>query len=171
MKLQDILSAFSSAVRNPQAIPKGLSTATAKNFSAYRRNHLYALLEVLQRRYPAVEKFLGKDNFKFFAREYIYSHPSDDPNIDNYGSQLAEFLQTRKELHSYAYLADLAKIDSLFYQAQGQCQVAAGVLTVWQAIINDANTTGLEVSPDEQCLVVCEQSAKEIYLRETALAQ
>ena len=125
------------------------------------------MLAVLQRRYPAVEKFLGKDNFKFFGRKYIYNHPSDDPNIDNYGIQLAEFLQTRKELQNYVYLADLAKIDNLFYQAQGQCRVAAGVLSVWQAIMNDTSTAGLEVSPDELRLVVCEQGLEELYLRET----
>lgn len=164
--LKDTLAAFSSLVRNPQALPVGLTTATAGNISAYRRNHLYALLAVLQHRYPAVEKFLGTDNFKFFAREYIYTHPSDDPNIDNYGKQFSAFIQVRRELHDYPYLADLAKIDDLFYQAQGQRQVAAGVLSLWQAITSDTSTAGIEVSSHDLRRVVCAQSSEEVCLLE-----
>ena len=162
--LKDTLTTFTQAIRSPQSVPAGLSTTTTNNISAYRRNHLYALLTVLQQRYPVVEKFLSKDNFKFFAREYIYSHSSNDPNIDNYGKQFAEFIQTREELRDYVYLACLARLDDLFYQEQGQCQVAVGVLAVWQAIRNDTSTVGLEVSPHDQCTVVCEWRADELCL-------
>ena len=163
--LKSTLTAFSQAIRNPKLTPtKGLSTTTTSNISAYRRNHLYALLAVLQERYPVVEKFLSEDNFKFFAREYIYCHPSNDPNIDNYGKQFAEFIQTRSELRNYIYLADLARLDDLFYQAQGHCQVATGVLSVWQAIRDDTSTANLEISPHELCVVAFEQRTDELCL-------
>ncbi|MDE3268847.1 MAG: putative DNA-binding domain-containing protein [Pseudomonadota bacterium] len=171
--LADTLSVFSSAVRSrddSQAASTRVATIltakTANNLSAYRRNHLYALLAILRQRYTAVAKFLGDDNFKFFAREYIYKHASNDPNIDNYGGQFAAFIKTRQELGAYVYLADLAQVDSLFYHAQGQCRVAKGVLSVWQAIIAGKQVDGLEVCPQDLRLVACAWRAGELYLIE-----
>lgn len=114
-----------------------LTADSADNVAVYRHNYLWNLLEALRRRYPTVAIFLQEDNFKYMAREYIDQQPSSDSNIDNYGDSLPTFLAQRPELTSYPYLADLARIDNLYFLSEKSVTVAKGTYQLWQAIQND----------------------------------
>lgn len=114
-----------------------LTANSAHNVAVYRRNYLWSLLEALRRRYPTVAIFLQEDNFKYMAREYVNQQPSYDSNIDNYGDSLPAFLAQRPELTPYPYLADLARIDNLYFLSDKSVTVAKGTHQLWQAIQND----------------------------------
>ena len=124
-----------------------LTADSASNIAVYRHNYLWNLLEALRRRYPTVALFLQENNFKYMAREYIASQPSYDSNIDNYGDSLPTFLAHRPELASYPYLADLARLDDLYFQQDKSVTVAKGTLELWRAIQNDLSPQ-VTIDPD-----------------------
>lgn len=111
-----------------------LTDSSTDNLTVYRQNYLWSLLGALRRRYPTVAIFLQEDNFKYMAREYIASQPSSDSNIDSYGDSWPTFLGQRPELASYPYLADLARLDDLYFQQNKSATVAKGTVELWQAI-------------------------------------
>lgn len=124
-----------------------LTANSASNIAVYQHNYLWSLLEALRRRYPTVALFLQENNFKYMAREYIANQPSHDSNIDNYGDSLPTFLANRPELASYPYLADLARLDDLYFQQGKAVTVAKGTLELWQAIQDDLSPQ-VTIEPD-----------------------
>ena len=132
---------------NSKELPTIFTTTTSANIKIYRHNYLFGLLQVLQRRYPAVARVLQADNFKFFAKEYIHAHPSTMSNIDTYGENFAAFLQQRPELQTLPYLSDLAQLDDICYRHDPhyQVQVNYGSVYLWEKIRRDETPTTLTI--------------------------
>lgn len=157
--LKKTLDTFSHAVlqRDGQHELLIFTAATASNLKVYRDNWLFGLLAALQRRYPVVEQTLQPDNFKFFAKEYIFSHPSRVSNIDDYGENFAAFLQQRQELQALPYLCDLARLDDVYFRHDPHyhVQVSHGSVQLWQSIQAGITPTALSIDPDLQQRVSC----------------
>ena len=137
---------------NSKNLPIIFTTTTSANIKVYRHNYLFGLLQALQRRYPAVARVLQADNFKFFAKEFIYAHPSTVSNIDNYGENFAVFLQQRPELQNLPYLSDLAQLDDVYYRHDPhyQVQVNYGSAYLWEKIRRDKTPTTLVIDTERQ---------------------
>ncbi len=133
------------------------TAATASNLKIYRHNWLFGLLAALQRRYPSVEKTLQPDNFKFFAKEFIYQHPSRVSNIDDYGEHFAVFLRQRRELQALPYLGDLAQLDNVYFRHDPHyyVHVSRGSVSLWENIQAGTIPAALCIDPDLQQRVSC----------------
>ena len=78
----------------------GLSQGEVLKSAAGRqaRLHIYAdgyvqrLLECLQADFPVLRKTMGAELFDFFARAYIWRHPSRSPTLYDLGGGFADFL-------------------------------------------------------------------------------
>ena len=157
--LKDTLNTFSQAVlqcHEQHKLPIFTAT-TASNLKVYRHNWLFGLLTALQRRYPSVEKILQPDNFKFFAKEFIFVYPSRVSNIDDYGENFADFLQPRPELQTLPYVGDLARLDDVYYRHDPHyhVQVSHGSVQLWQNIQTDTTPQTLSINPAQQQRISC----------------
>ena len=154
LSLEETLTKFSAAVlqRDAQQELPIFTATTAANIKVYRHNYLFALLAALQRRYPSVVKILQPDNFKFFAREFIYAHPAMVSNIDAYGENFAAFLQQRRELQTMPYLYDLAQLDDVHYRHDPSYHVTVseGSVALWENIQNDIPPAELAIDLTRQ---------------------
>ena len=157
--LKDTLDLFGQAVLQRDAPPELpiFTATTAVNLKAYRHNWLFGLLAALQRRYPSVEKTLQPDNFKFFAKEFIFTNPSKVSNIDLYGENFAAFLQQRPELQALPYLSDIARLDDVYYRHDPHyhVQVSHGSVQLWQNIQDDTSATAVSIDPERQQSISC----------------
>ena len=78
----------------------GLSQGEVLKSAAGRqaRLHIYAdgyvqrLLECLQADFPVLRKTMGAELFDFFARAYVWRHPSRSPTLYDLGGGFADFL-------------------------------------------------------------------------------
>lgn len=78
----------------------GLSLAEVLKPAASRqaRLHIYAdgyvqrLLECLQADFPVLRRTMGAELFDFFARAYVWRHPSRSPTLYDLGGGFADFL-------------------------------------------------------------------------------
>lgn len=54
--------------------------------------YVQRLLECLQADYPVLRKVMGDELFAFFARAYVWRHPSASPTLYDLGTNFADFL-------------------------------------------------------------------------------
>ncbi len=70
------------------------------------------LVECLADDYPAVKTAIGEDTFETVARRYIAKHPSQNANLNSFGSSFAGFVAEQSDwLEHHAFLADLARLE------------------------------------------------------------
>jgi hypothetical protein len=75
-----------------------LEDPTLSNFPIYRHNFIFTLLRALKNQFPKVQAQLGEENFRFFVREFIYSVPLKEPNLELIGRAFPKYLKSRAEL-------------------------------------------------------------------------
>ncbi len=87
----------------------------SERIDIYRTNVRSLHVSVLMSVYPVCEKILGSDYFKQIAKKYVRQNPSKSVDLNEYGGQFANFLQSlieqRPELADFQYLADLAQLE------------------------------------------------------------
>jgi hypothetical protein len=77
----------------------------------YRNNLIFALIQALRDTYGFTQALLGRENFSFFCRDYIYSHPSNHPDLIQYGGDFADFLAGREEIKHLPFIGDVARLE------------------------------------------------------------
>ena len=146
------LEQFRRAILKEPASSSLFTSATASHVWVYQSNYFYGLLNALLRCYSVTGIALGEENLKYFGKLYVESTPSKSPNLDDYGSEFSEFLNTRAELEALPYLPTLAAIDWLWFNAwesPAAIQVFKGTLMLWEALRMDLDCDGIEIDPDE----------------------
>jgi hypothetical protein len=108
--LSQLQAWFLTAIMTPGGAERGLALAherhglgeldmlrTASNHRS--RVHIYAdgyvlrLLECLRADYPVLCKVMGRELFDFFARAYVWRHPSRSPTLYDLGALFPDFLE------------------------------------------------------------------------------
>jgi hypothetical protein len=77
----------------------------------YRSNLVFGLLSALRETYPFTHALLGGNNFNFLGREYIYSHPSRNGDLMEYGAEFDGFLAGRGEVANLPFLPEVAGLE------------------------------------------------------------
>ena len=77
-----------------------------------RINHRSALSAT----YPVVERLVGPDFFSHAAEGFARSHPSRSGNLDDYGVEFPDFLETFAPAACLPYLPDVARLELLVDQ-------------------------------------------------------
>ena len=77
-----------------------------------RVNHRSALSAT----YPVVERLVGPDFFSYAAESFARSYPSRSGNLDDYGVEFPDFLDSFAPAASLPYLPDVARLELLVDQ-------------------------------------------------------
>jgi Putative DNA-binding domain len=68
--------------------------APTTRLGIYATGYVMRLLECLRADFPALRNLMGDALFDFFAKSYIWTHPSTSPSLFDLGAGFPEFLQS-----------------------------------------------------------------------------
>ncbi len=77
--------------------------------NSIRLNHRSALRAT----YPVVERLVGEEFFSYAAETFAKTYPSRSGNLDDYGTEFADFLESFAPAASLRYLPDVARLELL----------------------------------------------------------
>ena len=84
----------------------------------YRNNILSNARNALAASFPIVVKIVGAEFFGTLARAYCASHPSSSGDLNEFGEQFAEFIDSFAHTQALPYLADVARVEWLTHRAR-----------------------------------------------------
>jgi hypothetical protein len=110
-------TSFATALLDPdRPVPHGLvaprATIPAERFAVHRNNVVASLVQVLEARFPVVEKLVGAEFFAVAARVFVTERPPRTPLLATYGDDFAVFLAEFEPARELAYLADVARLEA-----------------------------------------------------------
>jgi len=115
----------------------------------YQRNYFYAHFNQLGKVFVATKKILGENNFNYFASLYVREINSKYANMDLYGHDFSNFLDSREELSDMPYLKGVSSIDYYwFVMPSHSLSLERGMLNFWGLIINDGDLSQVELDGD-----------------------
>jgi uncharacterized protein (UPF0276 family) len=86
-------------------------TGGAERFSLYRGNLTATWDKVLAAAFPVIRELLGVEFFSALSRAFGMAHPSDSPDLNQFGAGFADFLARFKHVADYPYLPDMARLE------------------------------------------------------------
>ncbi len=100
-----------------QPCPDGLFSSNgadpASRFAVYRNNVHSSLINALADSYPVTQQLVGDGFFRAMAGMYVQAYPPTSPLLNEYGSDLADFIQGFAPAANVPYLADVARLERL----------------------------------------------------------
>lgn len=115
MLLPEYQSRFFDAVlfhRNDDQLAALLSSPEC--LDVYRNNAIENYRKTLASTYPVIERLVGHECFRSLAFEYMQKFPSVSGDLADFGSQFAEYLDSRFGGTEYAYLGDVAQLEWVY---------------------------------------------------------
>ncbi|WP_455928260.1 HvfC/BufC N-terminal domain-containing protein [Pseudomonas capeferrum] len=114
--------AFASALLSAdETCPPGVFSRNgadpASRFTVYRNNVHSSLINALAAGYPVTLQLVGDEFFRAMAGVYVQEFPPTSPLINEYGGDLADFIQGFAPAASVPYLADVARLERLRVRA------------------------------------------------------
>jgi Putative DNA-binding domain len=100
-----------------QAIRSVNAPVPHRRFSIYRNNVAAALVTALQVRFPVTAELVGEEFFRAMAASYAESHKPQSPILIHYGELFPGFVERFEPAKSVAYLADVARLEALWWRA------------------------------------------------------
>src|SRR5262245_35052247 len=89
----------------------GDASSVDRRLAVYRGNLLGTATHALASAYPVIVKVVGDEFFAAMASEYARHSPSTDGDLNEYGMQLAGFLESFAPVRELPYLPDLARLE------------------------------------------------------------
>ncbi len=122
MQPDEMHPAFARALLDPAVgIPAGLTCppggSLARRFGIYRNNVTVSLIEALRAQFPATERLLGADRFRFLAREYLRADPPRDAFLGLWGERFAAYLDNSPHVARHPFVPDVTAIEFAFAKA------------------------------------------------------
>ena len=88
--------------------------------------------------FPALKKYLGENNFYFFARKHLKENGINSPSIQEVSKSFKTYMIDSYDVHNDDLVEDLAKIDLMWSHGFPlQTEVSKGALEYWQEIMFD----------------------------------
>lgn len=113
-----VAAEFSAGLLNPEhPVPLLVKGQIARRYAVYRNNVTVGLIRAIEANFPAVRKLLGHEYFAGFARDFAQSHPPQSPLMFQYGAGFPGALEKAEDLASYPYLADVARLETLWRES------------------------------------------------------
>ena len=136
--MNNLQSQFAQALLAPyQPCPDGLFSSNgadpASRFAVYRNNVHSSLINAMADSYPVTLQLVGDRFFRAMAGMYVQAYPPTSPRLNEYGSDLADFIQGFAPAASVPYLADVARLERLRINAY---HAADAPFADSQAVIN-----------------------------------
>lgn len=107
--------AFATALLDPACdtgrLWQGQEAVSAARFGLYRGQLNATWRRTLGHAYPVVLALVGEEFFAGLARAYGREHPSDSPDLNQFGARFADFLATFPHVADLPYLPDMARLE------------------------------------------------------------
>ena len=101
-------------------IAQGGGPTPTTRLGIYATGYVMRLLECLRADFPALRNLMGDALFDFFAKSYIWAHPSTSPSLFDLGAGFPEFLEGTQRQQTDAALRlpiELARLERARTQA------------------------------------------------------
>lgn len=119
------LHSFVAGLLNPAApVPADIEGRAPRRYAVYRNNVTVGLIRAMEANFPVVRRLLGEQYFAGLVREYVQKHPPVTPLMFQYGDGFAAFLEAEEDLHNFAYLGDVARLEQQMRQSHHEADVA-----------------------------------------------
>jgi hypothetical protein len=116
--LAGLQDAFAKALFDVRAAPDGFAgEGVRERLGLYRGNLSATWDKALSNAYPVLRQLVGEEFFTALARAYGMAHPSDNPDLNRFGAQLAQFLTGFPHVADLPYLPDMARLEWLLHRA------------------------------------------------------
>ncbi len=89
------------------------SLSSAERVGVYQGMYLLRMVEALENDFPAVAHLLGDDDFAELVTAYVGVHPSRTYTLNRLGDRFPEFIRSARGIRRKAFVADLARLESL----------------------------------------------------------
>ncbi|MBL8416291.1 MAG: putative DNA-binding domain-containing protein [Propionivibrio sp.] len=131
--LPEVQAVFGGALRNDAAPghtpalwalftePEALAE---RRLAAYRRNVIGNWRSALASSYPVLAQLLGAQRFRQLADQYIAGYPSRSGDLNDYGGELAAWLEASSLSSERPYLPDMARLEWALLVAYGAVDAA-----------------------------------------------
>ncbi|MDA0902407.1 MAG: DNA-binding domain-containing protein [Proteobacteria bacterium] len=86
-----------------------------RRLKVYHNNVIGSFDDVLADVYTTVKRLVGDDYFNGLAARYHQTYRSKSGNMNEYGVNFAQFIQSLTPEHKLLYLTDIAKLEWLFH--------------------------------------------------------
>lgn len=96
----------------------------AAGVAVYRNNVRSAFTRALGDEFPAVQKLVGEEFFKYLAHEYFHAEPPSSPLVTRYGDRLPQFLGSFEPVAHLPYLGDVARLENLWLASYHAAEAA-----------------------------------------------
>jgi hypothetical protein len=122
MTLQNLRDAFAGALLDAsgpviqEEIPECMRLP-AEHFRAAPEALCASDVDALQRCYPALVQLVGRDYFRFLAREYILKHVPNSSSLFPLWNGFPRYLRHIERLHGLACLSDVAELELMLIRA------------------------------------------------------
>ena len=100
------------------ALTHGPVVPAAEVLAIHRNTFALGLAEALGALFPAVRAVVGEDCFAGLATAHARAHPPRTPVLSAHGDTFADFLAAHPAVAGLPYLADLARLDRAWTEAQ-----------------------------------------------------
>lgn len=77
----------------------------------YHQAYRLRLIDALRNDYPALESYLGEDDFVVLANEFIATNPSHHPSLRWFGENLPAFLRAHDHWQTHIHIVELAEFE------------------------------------------------------------
>lgn len=167
----DLIDRFNTALRGG-ALPPGVTATNpaeaARRFAVYRNNVAVSLAQALARRFPVIQRLVGKDFFAALARAYLAADPPRSPVLAEWGQGFAAFLAGFAPLADWPFMPDVARIE----WARGRAFHAADALPLDPAVLANADPGRLRLRLHPSVIVLrLDHPAVSIWTRNQPQAQ
>ncbi len=88
-----------------------------RRFAIYRNNVASGLVTALAVRFPVTQQLVGEDFFRAMAALYAEGNKPASAVLIDYGESLVEFVANFEPAKAVPYLADVAKLENLWWRA------------------------------------------------------
>lgn len=110
MDLKDLQIAFKNFITDQS--PVKFTAIPMNNLNIYKKNYFNSMTKALSNKFPVTLNYISHGKEKLFY-EFIITHPSISPDINDYGEEFIKFLDN----NNFAVAAALAQIDLKLFQS------------------------------------------------------
>lgn len=117
-QLRDLQQSFVNnlTARNPDPVflsqlEESGDLSVANRFNIYSNNRRVGLVKALATTYPVCQRLVGEKYFRAMVNTYVEQYPSTSPNLNDYGSYLAEALLDSPFVLDLPYLIDVIRLE------------------------------------------------------------
>jgi len=86
----------------------------AGRLAVYKNNVYSRLIDALVSTYPAVQRLVGEDFFRYAAQEFIASQAARSKSLLLFSKSFADFIESFPAASSVPYLADVARLEYIY---------------------------------------------------------